>query len=385
MRVLAVLVLLGCVMSGGADENWPAFRGGASAGVSQARGLPSTWDQTANVAWKADVPGAGWSSPIVWGSRVFVTATVSTDKQREPRKGLYIGDLQGKAPSGEHRWNVHCFDARSGKELWQRTAFTGKANATIHLKNSLASETPVTDGEHIWAYFGNVGVACYDMEGKLIWSQKTPVHKTRMGWGTAASPALHGDKLFIVHDNSEKSFLVALDKRTGKQLWRVERDEESNWATPFVWTNPVRTELVTAGTRRVRSYDLDGKLLWDLQGMSVISIPTPFAADGLLYVASGYILDPFMKPVYAIRPARPAISASKQKRPRTSGSPGVRKTPAPTTPRPWSWATTFMSFTTAASWRVMTRRPARKYMPSAGSAAPPSRHLRGPMTARYFA
>jgi outer membrane protein assembly factor BamB len=123
-----------------------------------------------------------------------------------------------------------------------------------------------------------------------------------MGWGTAASPVLHDEKLFIIHDNEEKSFLLALDKRTGKQLWRVERDEGSNWVTPFVWKNQLRTELVTAGTGRVRSYDLDGKLLWDLKGMSMVAIPTPFAAHGLLYIASGYIADPFQRPIYAIRP-----------------------------------------------------------------------------------
>jgi outer membrane protein assembly factor BamB len=301
MRFLAVLLLLSSAHLAVADDHWPAFRGGDRAGLADAKALPAAWDDRTNVAWKAEVPGAGWSSPVVWGTRVFVTAAVSDDKQRTPRKGLYIGDLKGESPPGEHRWNVHCFDARTGKELWQRTAFTGKASSTIHLKNSLASETPVTDGERIYAYFGNVGLACYDMEGKLVWSQKTPVHKTRMGWGTAASPTLHGEKLFIVHDNEEKSFLAAIDKRTGKQLWRVERDEGSNWTTPFVWTNPLRTELVTAGTKRVRSYDLDGKLLWELKGMSMIAIPTPFSASDLLYIASGYVGDLFWRPVYAIR------------------------------------------------------------------------------------
>src|SRR5262249_8372832 len=137
---------------------------------------------------------------------------------------------------------------------------------------------------------------------KEVWSKKTPAHRTRMGWGTAASPALDGDKVFLVHDNEEKSFLLALDRHTGKQLWRVERKEASNWATPFVWKNGLRTELVTAGSGGVRSYDLDGKLLWQLRGMSMISIPTPFARHGLLYVTSGYVADPFLKPLYAIRP-----------------------------------------------------------------------------------
>jgi outer membrane protein assembly factor BamB len=303
MRRLAPVALLLALAVPAPADYWPAFRGADRAGVAEAKTLPATWDTAKNVAWKADVPGAGWSSPVVWGGRVFLTAAVSDAKQKEPRKGLYISDLRGNVPPGEHRRLVLCYDAATGKLLWQRTAFAGKATGTIHLKNSLASETPVSDGERVYAYFGNVGVACYDFAGKELWSVKTPAHKTRMGWGTAASPALHGDRLFLVHDNEEQSFLLALDTRTGKQAWRVERKGEgSNWGTPFVWKNELRTEVVTAGSQRVRSYGLDGKLLWELKGMSLISIPTPFARHGLLYVTSGYVADPFLKPVYAIRP-----------------------------------------------------------------------------------
>ncbi len=215
---------------------------------------------------------------------------------------MYIQDLNGKVPPGEHRWLLHCLDWKTGKTLWTHEAARGTPTMPIHLKNSCASETPVADAEHVYAYFGNLGLFCCDRDGKEVWSRKLPVVKTRMGWGTAASPALHGDRLFIVNDNEEKSYLVCLDKRTGKTLWETERDEKSNWATPFVWENEKRTEIVTAGSNRVRSYDLDGKLLWELKGMSIISIPTPFAAHGLLFVTSGYVLDPKSKPVYAIRP-----------------------------------------------------------------------------------
>jgi outer membrane protein assembly factor BamB len=123
-----------------------------------------------------------------------------------------------------------------------------------------------------------------------------------MGWGTAASPALDGDRLYVVNDNEEQSYLTALDKKTGEEVWKVERDEKSNWASPFVWKNKERTEIVTCGSNRVRSYDRDGKVLWELSGMSVLAIPTPLAGPDLLYVASGYILDPKIKPVYAIKP-----------------------------------------------------------------------------------
>src|SRR5262249_6922599 len=154
--------------------------------------------RTTNVLWKADVPGAGWSSPVVVGDRVFVNSAVSDVKPNEPRKGLYISDLQGKTLPGEHRWMIHALDARSGKLLWSQTAFEGKAPGPLHVKNSLASETPLSDGKQVWAYFGNVGIACFGVEGKPVWSQRTPAHKMRMGWGTGASPALHGDRLFVV-------------------------------------------------------------------------------------------------------------------------------------------------------------------------------------------
>lgn len=302
MRHLAVLGLCTFFVSSlQAESNAPGFLLGPRTGA-QAKTLPSVWDSKTNVLWKADIPGSGWSSPIVWGNRVFVTSALSDAKQPEPRQGLYIQDLQGKAPPGEHDWQLHCLDTHTGKLLWSKSAFKGKMASTVHIKNSLASETPVTDGRHVWAYFGNVGVACFDMQGNLLWKQKTPALRTRMGWGTAASPAFHDGKLILVHDNEEKSFIVALEGHTGKQLWRVDRKEGSNWATPFIWKNSQRTEIVTAGTDRVRSYDLQGNLLWELKGMSIISIPTPFAVDDRLYISSGYVMDPVRKPVYSIKP-----------------------------------------------------------------------------------
>jgi outer membrane protein assembly factor BamB len=283
-----------------AGEHWPQFRGPGSAGVAEGENLPDTWDTKKNVVWAVDVPGRGWSSPVVWGDRIFLTAVLS-DKAPTPRKGLYIQDLKGKIPPGEHRWVVYCFDWKTGKQLWERTAHKGTPEGPIHLKNTYASETPVTDGERVYAYFGNLGLFCYDVDGKELWARKWGAFPTRFGWGTGASPALHRGRVYVVNDNEEKSFLTALDARTGKDVWTVERDEKSNWSTPFVWENGQRTEIVTAGTGKVRAYDLGGKLLWEFKGMSSITIPTPLSAHGLLYVSSGHLLDG-MRPVYAIRP-----------------------------------------------------------------------------------
>jgi len=285
-----------------ADDNWPMFRGPQATGVAAGEGLPVRWSATENVEWKSEIPGRGWSSPIVWGDRIFLTTAINTGNAPEAKKGLYLRGEQPEPPDTEHLWKVLCLDLESGKVLWDQTAHRGKPETPLHIKNTYATETPVTDGKRVYACFGNVGIFCYDLEGKLLWSQKLEPHAMRAGWGTAASPALAGNRLFIVNDNDEDSYLAAFDATDGKELWRVERDERSNWSTPFIWKNGLRTELVTAGTKRVRSYDLDGKPLWDLEGMSMITIGTPFAQNGLLYISSGYVFDLKQRPIYAIRP-----------------------------------------------------------------------------------
>ena len=303
VRPLALALLWFSVVAMGAETigNWPQFRGPGAMGVADNPGLPERWGTNENVAWKVEVAGRGWSSPIVWGNRVFVTTVVSDGETEEPKKGLYFGGERNDIPKGTQHWMVLCLDLGSGRELWRREAYAGPGPNRLHVKNTFASETPVTDGERVYAYFGNVGLFCYDMEGKRLWSTNWPAVKTRNGWGSAGSPVLHRDRIFIVNDNDEKSFAVALDAKTGRQLWRVEREEKSNWATPYVWQNAQRAELITPGTKKVRSYDLDGKLLWELGGMSSIVIPTPFSKFGLLYVCSGYVGDK-VRPVFAIKP-----------------------------------------------------------------------------------
>jgi outer membrane protein assembly factor BamB len=283
-----------------AAESWPQFRGPQSSGVSEGTGLPEAWSATENVLWKVKVPGSGWSSPVVWGDRVFVTSAIQEEGESEPvKKGLYIGGDR-PAAGALQRWMVYCIDWATGKIVWERTAGRRAPRYGRHLKNSFASETPATDGQRIYACFGSLGLFCYDFTGKQLWSRSWGEFPMRANWGTAASPILHGDRVYLVNDNQQQSFLVAVDKITGQDVWRVDRDEKSNWSTPFVWEHPDRTEIVTAGTRQVRSYGLDGKLLWQLGGMSSITIPTPCAGKELLYVSSGFIVDR-KRPVFAIR------------------------------------------------------------------------------------
>jgi len=315
-----VVCLVGCIIvmpelvaPAAADEqNWTRFRGPGNRGVSSSANQPIEWSSTRNVRWKTPTAGRGWSSPIVWGNRIYLTSTVNTGKSEDPKKGLYFGGERPNAPKTEHEWKVVCLDLDSGREIWNRTVHRGLPATGLHIKNSFASETPVTDGKAVYAYFGNIGLFCLDLDGRVQWSRRWPVRPTRHAWGTAASPVLHRDRLYIVNDNEQESFLEAIDVKTGDSVWRIARQEGSNWASPYVWDNALRTEIITPGTGKTRSYDLNGKLLYEFGGMSSITIATPYSGHGLLYVSSGYILDR-KRPLFAIRPGgRGEISLARE-------------------------------------------------------------------------
>ena len=310
LLLLTIVSVDTCATAG--ESNWPAFRGEYSRGISENEGLPTHWSATENVEWKTDLPGRGWSSPIVWGNKVFVTTVVNQGQSEEPQKGLYFGGDRPKPPEDVHQWRVACLDLLTGKLLWNKLIHEGQPQSPIHLKSSFASETPVTDGERLYVYFGNLGVFCFDFAGDQLWEKRLEPQNMRNGWGTASSPVLHDGRLYLANDNEVDSYLLALDSATGDEVWRIARDEKSNWATPFIWKTANRVEIVTPGTGKVRSYDLNGQLLWHLQGMSSITIATPFEHNGLLYVTSGYVGDRKSRPIYAIKPgATGDISLSK--------------------------------------------------------------------------
>jgi outer membrane protein assembly factor BamB len=307
LLALAIVIVASTLVGA---ENWPQFRGLRAGVAADDPALPDTWSATENVAWKVDLPGTSWSSPVVWGDHVIVTTSVNT-KAEEPLRPVreYVprsfggtmaaGDLSRSTDA--HKWFVYDVDFRTGKIRWQREVQQAAPTQSRHQKNSFASETPTTDGERVYAYFSNAGLFAFDMNGKPLWSKPMDAVKTRSGWGGAASPVVHRGRVYIVNDNDERSFIAAHDARTGAEVWRVARDEGSNWTTPFVWEHAQRTEIVTAGTGKIRSYDVNGTLLWELKGMSAIAIPTPLASHGLLFIESGYPGDK-LRPVYAIRP-----------------------------------------------------------------------------------
>jgi hypothetical protein len=304
-RLLLIAALAGTVTRlASAPPQWPAFRGPAAGVAPDDPSLPDTWSRTENVVWKTPIPGLGWSSPVVSGRHVFVTSAVSAGAERKAVTGLYDpGDDNGSVTSAnEHRWVVYDVDVETGAIRWERELRRGVPPIARHLKNTFASETPVTDGKRVFVYFGTVGLlAALDLTGRVEWVNEVGAFSGRQEFGSAASPALHNGRLYLVNDNASASFVAAYDTTSGREIWRAGRDENQSWATPFVWEHHIRTEVVTASTNRVRSYSLDGQLLWELRGMTTLVTPTPFARHGLLYLGSGYP-GASPRPVYAIRP-----------------------------------------------------------------------------------
>lgn len=228
-------------------EDWWQFRGPGSNGVVRDLKLPEVWGEDSSVKWKVAIPGEGWSAPIVIGKKVIVTTAVSSGQKNK---------------NSEHKWQVICLDADTGKVLWTKDALQGKPRLGTHRDNTYASETPATDGTRVVAYFGMMGIFCYDLNGTELWQKDIGSFPMKNEWGTSSSPIIHNGLVFVQADNEQKSFIIALDLITGKEVWRQEREEVSNWGSPIIWKNSLRSELVTAG-KTIRSYNpSDGTLLW---------------------------------------------------------------------------------------------------------------------------
>ncbi|TWT75237.1 outer membrane protein assembly factor BamB family protein [Allorhodopirellula solitaria] len=302
-RALLLSLLAVWTTAASAADNFTRFRGADATGVADDHpSLPTQWSKTDNVAWVADVPGQGWGSPIIVGDRVFVTSVLADEENLKPQSGLYMGLGVRDPAKGVHHWMVYCFDLNTGEEVWKHEAHTGRPVVPRHPKSSYAAETPTTDGERLYVLFGDLGLYCYQLDGELLWSQMIQPQKTNMDYGAASSPVVHEGQVIVVYDNEEDSWIAAFDAETGKQRWRTAREEKRSWATPFVWENNAGTEIVVAGENANRSYSLDGKERWSFNGdMSMLVIPSPFAAHGMCYISSGYVGDAH-RPTFAILP-----------------------------------------------------------------------------------
>ncbi len=279
-------------------SHWPQWRGPDFNGMARSD-APTKWSDTENVKWKATIPGRGHSTPVVWGDKIFVTTAIPTAKAAAPapapadgRPGGGRGGPGGGAGANqEHQFVLMCLDKKSGKILWQKVAKTAVPHEGYHgMYGSFASNSPVTDGKNVYAFFGSRGVYCYDLNGKLLWEKDLGVQmKMRLQFGEGTAAVVHDDKLLLNFDYQGDSFIVALNKVNGNELWRAKREEISNWSTPLVVEHGGRKHVIVSASGKVRSYDLNsGKLIWDCAGLGLNTIPQPVHQDGVVYVMSGF-------------------------------------------------------------------------------------------------
>ena len=312
--LICALLLLAHTVHG-QNIAWPQFRGPDSNPVGAHTRLAEHWSKTENVEWSQEIPGRGWSSPVVTGDKVFVTTVTTDGKSKPPQIGTdysneYTAELmkQGltQAEARERvvardfelpsevtlHYFIYCLNLKNGKTEWQKEFYTGRPPGGRHRKNSFVSETPATDGKFVYVYVANLGLWAFDLKGKQAWTTTLEANPIYHDFGTGGSPTLAGNLLIVVSDNEKQQYIAAFDKQTGQQAWRTNRDlggkgPRSGWVTPFIWRHAQRTEIVTIGPGAAVSYDLAGKELWRLSGMAVAPIPMPFAYDGLLYIDGG--------------------------------------------------------------------------------------------------
>lgn len=274
--MIALLVLSSFLSAQTDPAHWPQWRGPTGDGVAPCP-APQAWSDTEHVRWKVAVPGRGVSTPIVFGEHLFLTTAVPTDPDA--------------APTEEQSFELHCLERKSGATRWKTVARVATPHEGYHKSyGSYASASPITDGKRVYVSFGSQGVHAYDLAGKLDWSFDPLVKlEMRNAFGEGLAPVLVGNLLVQVADHEKESFVFALDTETGKQLWRVTRDEPSTWATPLVTTLDGKLQVVTSGARKTRSYDPGtGKLLWEAPGAGVNAIPTVLRHADALLVMSGY-------------------------------------------------------------------------------------------------
>ena len=291
-----VLLALLCLSGWAQTVNWPQFRGPNSSGIGEGKNLPDEWSPEKNIIWKTELPGRGHSSPIVWGNRIFLTSDVEGEVIPGQKAVHHVRNkatwVHPDALSGDrkHTLKVICLDRVSGKILWEKVAYEGAVLDDRHKRNTYASGTPVTDGKYVYAFFESEGLYCYDFTGKLLWKTSVgPIAKMGMGPGT--SPALFENMLYLqcdLEDGGVGGFLLAVDKRTGKEVWRVKRDQRKTHATPLIVQTGQRAELITNAYETIVSYDpKTGQELWQCEGVKTWGIPSPVAGHGMVFLTGG--------------------------------------------------------------------------------------------------
>ena len=274
------------------EKNWHHWRGPYATGVAVDANPPITWSATENIRWKVAIPGIGHAAPIVWEDKIFIQTAIEGPEEKAEEEGNdnpFSGFFGGKNEGPTYKFDLLAINRSDGSILWQKTLRELVPHEGTHRDATFASNSPVTDGEFIYAYFGSRGLYCVDMDGNVKWEKDVGTMYKNNTFGEGSSPVLYGDTLVIVQDHEGDSFITAIDKRTGDVLWKTDRNERTTWFSPIVVENDGKPQVVTAGTNRVRSYDLaTGKLLWEGDGLTRNAIPSPVAAKGLVYLMSGF-------------------------------------------------------------------------------------------------
>jgi outer membrane protein assembly factor BamB len=273
-----------------AAHQWPQWRGPLATGVAPHADPPVEWSEDRNVRWKIALPGKGHSTPIIWEDHVFVTTAVPYGTARAPEYSGAPGGHDEVPITHRHRFMVIALDRRHGRILWERILREDLPHQGGHRTASLASASPVTDGEHLFTYFGSWGLYGLDLDGALLWEVDLGRLNTLHGHGEGSSPALYGETLIINWDHEGDSFIVAFDKRTGKQRWKTPRERASSWTTPIVVEQDGRAQVVVSGSNRVRGYDLaSGVMIWECSGLSKENVASsPVAGHGMIFTGSTY-------------------------------------------------------------------------------------------------
>ncbi len=291
MRIVHFAALIAVPVSVWANDDWAQWRGPNNDGMALGS-APVEWSDTRNIAWRVPVPGRGHSSPVIWGDKIFLTTAVPTgpaadpEPSEQPRRGPGGGAGAGQ----EHQFVVLCLNRHTGELLWERIATVATPHEGYHQRyGSFASNTPVTDGERLYAFFGSRGLYCYDLDGNLVWEKQFPPMNMRLAFGEGVAVVVDGDSLFLKFDQEGGSYMVTLDKRTGDEIWRVQRDEPSSWSPPLVLTHNGVRQVVVSASNKVQAYDpTSGRIIWESAGLGTNVIPAPVTTGGLVFVMSGH-------------------------------------------------------------------------------------------------
>ena len=270
-------------------NNWPAWRGLYNNGAVSAGNTPVEFSETKNIKWKTEIPGKGHATPIIWENQIIVQTAVATEKKGEKPAGAAASPMAPNSTDLVHQFKVVSVDKTTGKILWQKVVKEEMPIERTHDLGSWASNSPITDGENIYAFFGSRGLFCLDMKGDVKWERNFGQMDIVASFGEGSSPAIYKDKIYIQWDHQGKSYLYALDKKTGKEAWTKEREEITSWATPMVVEVNGKGQLITSATNKARSYDTEsGEIIWELTGMTRNVIPCPVYSDGILFLMSGF-------------------------------------------------------------------------------------------------